>query len=227
MDNRLIRTVREVDVELREDASRILRALRFMSTLDMKLDEEIVKFIDENKDLIRNVNINKRKEELDKIFIGKGAKGFFDYVKQHDLEEDLGFRINDYKETTSLLGVYAQMDLLDDFPFTKQEKMQIKEIKSLLLKGKIDKIDLYQKGEYISLVASEILGVDKKEISNMYNSLPMHEAKDIDITAEEVCLLLNIEPGEELGSIMKSIENDIVLGKLENKKEAIINKLKR
>lgn len=227
IENKVIKTVREVDVELREDASRILRALRFMSTLNMKLDEEIVKFIDNNKELIKEVSVNKKKEELDKIFIGKGAKRFFDYVKEHHLEEALGFKITDYKDTTSLLGVYAQMELIDDFPFTKQEKMQIKEIKSLLIKGRIDKIDLYQKGKYISLVASDILGIEKKEINDMYNSLPVHEAKDINITAEEVCTILNIKPGEELGSIMKSIENDIVLGKLENKKEAIINRLKR
>ncbi len=227
IDRRIIKTVREVSVEFMEDASRMLRALRFMSTLDMKLDEEIIKFIDENKELIRNVNINKRKEELDKIFIGKGAKRFFDYVKKHDLGEVLGFKVNTFIETKSLLGVYAQINLIDDFPFTKQEKKQIKEIKSLLLKGKIDKIDVYQKGVYISSIAAEILGLDKRKVNDMYYALAIHEFKDIDITAEEICSVLNIKPGEELGSIMNIIENDIVLGKLENKKEAILNRLKR
>ena len=227
IQNKLIKTVRNVDVELREDASRIIRALRFMSTLDMNLDSAIVDFIDNNKELIKEVNINKRKEELDKIFASNGAEKFIEYVKEHKLEMAFSFEVTSFKNTTSLLGAYAQLQLLEDYPFTKQEKVQIKEIKSLLIKGNIDKIDVYQKGLYICSIAAEILDIDSKVINEMYLSLEIHEIKDIDITAEEICNFLNIKPGKELGSILKAIENDIVLGKLDNKKEAILNKLKR
>ena len=228
LNNRLIKTIRDVNIEFLEDSSRALRALRFMSALDLKLDKSIIDFIINNKDILKRINIVKKKEELDKLFKTRKVSKFMSFIKENELEEAIGFRVPlDFKETASVIGVYAQLDLIEDFVFTKYEKEQIKEIKSLLDKKNIDKIDVYEKGLYICTIASDILSISKRELNGIYASLPIRSVKDIDITSEEICNILQITPGKELGSVIKYIEKEIIKGTLNNSKEEIIDYLKR
>lgn len=222
LDNKLIKTVKDVTIELTEDPSRILRALRFMSVLDFDLEEELTHFIINNKELIKEISITKRKEELDKLFKTKKVTKFMNFVKEYNLDEVIGFKVNSFKEVDTVIGVWSQLEIIEEFNFTKYEKEQIKEIKSLLQKHKIDKIDIYQKGPYISSVAAEILGLSKKDIYDVYNNLPIKEMSEINIASEDVCKALNIEPGKLLGDILKQIEKAIVLGNVNNNKEDIL-----
>ena len=49
--NKLVKTIGSTNVRLNEDPVRILRAIRFAIILDFNLDEEIISFIKNNKDL--------------------------------------------------------------------------------------------------------------------------------------------------------------------------------
>ena len=228
LDNRVIKTIRDVNIEFIEDPTRALRALRFMSVLDFKLDPNIIDFIINNKDIFRRINIVKKKEELDKLFKTKKVSKFMSFIKEKSLEEYIGFKVPlDFKETDSVIGVYSQIEILDEFNFTKYEKEQIKEIKCLLLKKSIDKIDIYEKGLYIATIAADLMSISKKEINNMYKLLPIHSIKDIDITSEEICEILKIKPSKKLGDIIKYIEKEIIKGTLSNNKEEIIKFIRR
>ncbi len=227
LEKRVIKTLRNADEELKEDPSRILRALRFMNNLKMDLDEELKESIIRNKHLIRNININKRKEELDKIFKSKDIRKFVNFVKENNLEKEIGIIFPKPSNYSYIVSYYATSILLDKFNFTKNEKEQIKEIKSLINKGKIDKIDLYKKGLFISQAAGEILKINKKQLIKEYDELPIKESKDIDISTKEICSIMNIDPSEELGKAINKLEEMIVKGIIHNKKEEIINFLKR
>lgn len=226
LDNKVIKTIRDVKEELTEDESRIIRALRFMSSLDFELDKELKAFIINNKYLIKNVNLDKRKRELDKLFKTRKATKFMKFIKDESLEEYIGFKVEKYIETTTLIGGYAQLDFIDDYNFTKYEKEQIKGVKSLINKGSIDKIDLYKYGSFISSVAAEILGISKKDITKEYFSLPIKSRNEINISSLDICDIINIKPSKKLGEIISYIEKDILLGKLNNNKEDIIIYLK-
>ena len=227
LDNKVLRTIRNADVELIEDPTRILRALRFMNNLNMNLDKELEESIIRNKHLIREINVNKRKEEIDKILKHKNIKRFIHFIKENNLEKDLGIVFNSDKSYSFIVSYYATSNIIDNYNFTKNEKNDIKEIKSLINKGKIDKIDLYKKGLFISVASGEILNINKKELIKEYNDLPIKETKDICLTPSEICLCLNINPSKNLGLAIKKIEKAIIEGKIENTKEDIINFLKR
>lgn len=225
LKNSLIKPVKDVNILFKEDKTRMLRALRFMSALDMKLDQSIIDYIVKNKKELLNINNSKMKEELDKLFKSKKCIRFLEFIKDYGLEEYIGIKSNNFKVTDTVIGSYSQLELLKDLPFTKYEKEQIKDIKELINKGTIDNYDIYKKGLYISQCAADILGISKKEINLIYTNLPIKGIIDINLKSEEICNILNIKPGKLLGDILHTLEKEIVLGSLENERDKLIERL--
>lgn len=69
----VIRCVGNPDKRFREDALRILRALRFSSVLDFSIDDATVRAIHENKDLLSNISAERIFTELEKLLCGEGC----------------------------------------------------------------------------------------------------------------------------------------------------------
>ena len=223
--NKIIRTVRDVNIELKEDPTRILRAIRFMSELDFNLQSDIDNFIKNNKKYITKITYQKRKQELNKLFLSKKIDKFIDYVKNNNLEKYLSIKIPNKIIITDPIGVWSQLEVDDKYPFSKNEKKQMKEIKELTEKGYIDKYDLYKKGIYISNIVADILKFNKKELNLIYTNLPIKGIMDIDINCNEICEYLKIKPSKKIGEIIKTLEYEIVTGLLKNEKKEILNKL--
>lgn len=68
----LIRCVRNPDDRFREDALRILRALRFASAYGFRIEEKTAAAIHRNKDLLKNISAERIQAELTKMLCGKG-----------------------------------------------------------------------------------------------------------------------------------------------------------
>lgn len=69
----LIHCVRNPDDRFREDALRILRALRFASTYGFKIEEKAAAAIHRNKELLKNVSAERIQSELCKMLCGQGV----------------------------------------------------------------------------------------------------------------------------------------------------------
>ena len=72
--NKIIRCIGRPSDRFEEDALRILRALRFSSTLDFEIDTETEKAIFEKKDLLRGVSRERIYAELRKLLCGSGVE---------------------------------------------------------------------------------------------------------------------------------------------------------
>ena len=70
---KLIRCVRNPDDRFREDALRILRALRFASTYGFKIERKTATAIHRNKELLKNISAERIREELCKLLCGEGV----------------------------------------------------------------------------------------------------------------------------------------------------------
>ena len=70
---KIIRCVGDPDRRFNEDALRILRGLRFASTLDFQIEEKTAESIRRNKNLIKNISAERISKELLKLICGKGA----------------------------------------------------------------------------------------------------------------------------------------------------------
>ena len=214
--NRIIRCIGDIDKKLEEDPLRILRAIRFASILDFKIEEELYNKIKEKKELVGKLSTTRIKEELTKLLINSNYKKGLDYFRRLKLSPYLGIEFDDIKEVHDICGMYSQITFLKDYPFTKEEKDNITSIKEIVSNNKIDNRVVYKYGLYISIVAGSILGIDKKTITKIDKSLPIKSKSDINITGTEICDILCIKPSRIIGSIYNEIESLIIEGVLDN-----------
>ncbi len=224
INNRIINTVGDPFKKIEEDSLRILRAVRFATTLDFKLSDELKEAIKKFRYLLKNLSYYRKKEELDKIFSSSNNKYGIELIISLGLDEYLELsNIKNMIPTTYLIGTWAQLDVVDKYSFNSVEKESIKQITELMDKDLLDYNNLYKYGLYISTIVAEIKGIDKCLVNKKYNELSIHNKTDISITHREICMILDKNPGRFLSTIMKDIEYKIINKQLENKKEVLIN----
>jgi len=81
LNNRLISCVNNPNTRFREDALRILRALRFSSVLSFTIQDKTKQAIFEDKDLLNNIAYERIKIEMDKLLCGANVEQVLtDYV---------------------------------------------------------------------------------------------------------------------------------------------------
>lgn len=225
IDKKLIRTVGQSDKKIEEDSLRILRAIRFATTLNFKLDEELKEAMKKYKSNLKHLSYTRKKEELEKIFSSPNNKYGIKLLKELELEEPLELKL-DINITQSSLGIWAQIKNFN-YPFTRQEKETITQINQTLNDNILDPNILYKKGLYISSLVGEIKNISKKDILEIYNKMQIHDRMEINIEPLEICDYLNIEPSSILNHILKDLEDNIINNKLKNEKEIIKNYLNK
>ena len=224
IDNKIIKTVGNADKKISEDSLRILRAIRFATTLDFKLDNSLKIAIVNNKDLLKSLSYYRKKEELDKIFSSANSKYGLNLIKELGLSNVLELsNINNVVSTTYPIGIWAQLGCVDKYDFNKTEKETIYKINELMDKDLLDNNNLYKYGLYISTIVGEIKGMDVKLINESYNHLYIHNKTEIKIEPEEICSILDKKPGKFLKDIINDIEYKLVNKELENDNEILRN----
>lgn len=223
LKEKVIRTVGDPKVRFEEDVLRILRAIRFATILDFKLDREVIDAIKECSPLLYNLSINRKKEELDKIFSSPNAEKGIELLLGLGLDKFLGLdNLAKVKHTSSLIGVWTVLDVLDKYPFSSNERELIKSVKDALDHNNLDPYNLYKYGLYANSVAGEIKGLDIKTITESYNNLVIQAKKDININSEEIMEALNRGSGSYLKDVYNDIEKEILYRRLSNEKDKII-----
>ena len=71
--NKVIRTVGNAEERFNEDGLRIMRALRFASTLNFNIEEETKKAIHKQKHLLKNISVERITVELNKLLMGSNT----------------------------------------------------------------------------------------------------------------------------------------------------------
>lgn len=226
LNNHILKTIIPADTSFKIDALRILRAIRFAAILSFKLSNEIEKAIVDNKNLLKDISYNKKKEELDKIFGSSYAKEGIKLIKKFGLDKELElFSIDRVKDYSDIVGIWAMINP-ENYPFTTSEKDLINKINIVYDMDNLDNIVLYKYGLYVNILAGINKGIKKKDILKKYNELTIKSKDEIDVTASEICDLLKKRPGSFLGKIYIDLENQILTNKLINKKEDILKYIK-
>ena len=97
INNRLIRCIGDAETRFREDALRILRALRFSAVLGFSIDENTALAIHKCKDLLKNISAERIQIEFSKLICGKNA---YNVLQEYadvicvfipEIEESIGF----------------------------------------------------------------------------------------------------------------------------------------
>lgn len=227
IDNKIIRMVGSPKTRLKEDSLRILRAIRFATVLNFKIDNTLQKYIKKYGYLLKDLSSYRKKSELDKIFSNSNYKYGITLIKKFKLHKYLGIKnFRKIHPVNSSIGIWAQFDVGEEYKFTRNEKNMIDSIKKLLNQNIIDKYCVYKSDLYILGIVAQIKGISKEKITEVYNSLTIKDRKEINITTTEICDILNIKPSSILKDIWLCLEKEIINGRLNNNKEEIIKYLK-
>ena len=215
--NKVIKTVGNPERKFEEDALRILRAIRFATVLNFEIDGKAKEAIWTAKSLLKNISYNRKKEELDKIFVSSNARYGIDLLIDLEVDKELDiYNLTDIKLGEDILGIWASLNVSDKYPFTNNEKELMSKIKEVVDIKEQTNMVLYKYGLYVNVLAANILGKDKKSIMRQFEVLPIASRRNIDITSGEISEIVKVNKGEIFKEVYGLLEESIVEGILSN-----------
>lgn len=239
--NKLVRTVNEPNERFEEDALRMLRAFRFSSKLSFDIDERTYFAICKNANLIKFISIERIVSEFRKLLAGKGNVNSMNLF----IKSGLANHIPVIKDIT----IYKDCS---NYTFTQSlyylsylNNISIENIKSFKLSNnEIKKIKTYGKiyNEFINNTPIELILYNyKKEdaifIVNIFNFmstenienifLTINSFSDVDITIPELIKIIEKPAGSWVKDIVKTLEKNILLKKINNNYTEIVDFLKK
>ncbi len=217
LDNKIIRLIGP-KTKIKQDSLRILRAIRFATILNFKIDKKLEDAINKYKIYLENLSTDRKKQELKKIFEHKNREYGVELIKKYNLEQYLKINLNKLVLTKNINGIWAQILIDDSYNFTKEEYKEINKIIKLKDK-KFDLYDLYKYGPKILETVNEIKHEDTN-IKELYKKLKIKDRDEIDINFFEICEITNAT-NKVLTKIYEDIEKQIIYDKLQNKKSEI------
>ena len=226
IDNKIIRLIGD-NTKLREDPLRILRAIRFATILDFTIDVSLCDGINMYKELIKEIPLTRVKLELDKILVSENYKKGLNYLKKFDLLEVLGIQYKHIISTQDLCGMWAQLKVSVDYPFTKEEKDNITKIKQIVNSNNLDNYTVFKYGLYISTVASKILNINSDKIVEIYNNLPITSKNELNISIPEIKDILDTDDFSLVKEIEEKIIIKIVNNELQNEHDLLVNYIRQ
>ena len=228
INKKIIRTVADPMKSFSTDALRILRAIRFATTLNFELSSSVVEAIKENKYLLRDLSFHRKKEELDKIFSSANIDVGINLLKSLNLEEVLQLKnLDKVKGCSQVIGAWTILDVDDIYPFTRNELQLMKEIRIIMNTSPLSKDNLYYYGLYVCSVAAEILGINKRKVTRVYESMNIHKRSDILIDSYDIMNILNISEGPILSDIWKELEREVLNGDVDNERNELLFAVKK
>lgn len=228
LNRKLIRTIGDSDERFQQDALRILRAIRFATVLDFQLDGEVANAIYQHRNLLKELSYQRKKEELDKMFVSGHAKRGIDMLLEFHLDKYLELdNLSKVENTDSLVGIWSILNVEDKYPFSNNEKELMKNIRIVMNLNNYDPMALYRYGLYVNSVAGEMKGLDKKKITECYRDLVIHHRRDLALSSEEIMDYLQKSPGEYLSDIYEDVEREVLYHRLANDKKSLLDYIKK
>lgn len=235
--NKIIKTVNNPNERFFEDALRMLRAFRFSSKLGFKIEENTLKAIKNNAELIKFVSIERIVNEFRKLLTGKGNKRSLELLLDSKLNNYIPFldeisKIIDFSNYNFCQSLYILSNINDiSFEKLKELKLSNKEIKQVKIYEKINKdfisnvpleIILYNYDiKDVAFIASYSKYCDKEDIEKI--KLPIESFNDIAITSMEIISIIDKPAGPWIKEIIKKLEEDIILSKIDNRRKDILD----
>ena len=235
--NKVIKTVNNPNERFFEDALRMLRAFRFSSKLGFEIEENTLKAIKNNAELIKFVSIERIVNEFRKLLTGRGNKRSLELLLDSKLNNYIPFldeisKIIDFSNYTFCQSLYI-LSKINDISFEKLKELKLsnKEIKQIKIYEKINEdfssnvpleIILYNYDvNDVTFIASYSNYCDKEDIEKI--KLPIKSFNDIAITSMEIISIIDKPAGPWIKEIIKKLEEDILLSKIDNRRKDILD----
>jgi tRNA nucleotidyltransferase (CCA-adding enzyme) len=240
LDNQLIRAIGEADERFKEDALRILRAIRFVAKLNFNIEEATLKAMREDICLLKNIANERIISELKNIFklpyktkavlylekcnfslafkeLDKGIKAF--YSGDVDI---------DFSEFFALSMYLEKMDIPSYWRFSNNEVKKINLLKDLLEKLEIKNFNpylVYKYGLKDCLRTNQIRLLlnhddEAKNIKSIYEKLPIRALADLAFTGKDFLELKKLN-NQRIGEVLELMAREVVELRLKNTYEEL------
>lgn len=230
----LIRAVGDPDQRFKEDALRMLRAIRFTSQLDFTICPETLASIQRHAGLIRFVAIERVKIEIDKILFNEHTERSMNYMVKTGLLEHLPagnlFTVDwasyDPIGNSTSGWVYMLYKTNSDFKtiagykFSNEEKRLIKGATKAVRLEKWNEWTYYCFTVSQLQIAADIRGLDV-DIIKQKQDLPIQSLADIACSGLDLIEWSGQRQGPWIKHCLEQIEKEIVHGRLQNNREII------
>ena len=250
LKNHIIRAVGNPEKRFHEDALRMMRAVRFMSQLEFKLEEKTEQAIKDNHELLKKISVERIREEFVKMGLGSFSREAFQIFLGTQLSED----VPDFAGKKDLLQVYPQLKfsptmetslwaviiILLKVPNEKIGKFMRDWKNSNAMTEKVEQIikmfdliadhvptdyDLFEAGEDIiinTIDVAHILGqpISSEALVDRYLALPIKKPSELAVDGRFL-IKRGMRPGAQLGHTLNKIRELVVAGEIENSEEAI------
>lgn len=102
LSNKTIRTVNNPNIRFKEDGLRILRCLRFSSTLNFIIEKNTSKAIFENKEILNKISTERINQEFSKLICGKNIENILtEYIEIIGVFIPEILQLKDFKQNNS------------------------------------------------------------------------------------------------------------------------------
>ncbi|GAA0037587.1 CCA tRNA nucleotidyltransferase [Lactobacillus amylovorus] len=250
LKNHIIRAVGNPEKRFHEDALRMMRAVRFMSQLEFKLEEKTEQAIKDNHELLKKISVERIREEFVKMGLGPFSRQAFKIFLDTQLSED----VPDFAGKKDLLQVYPQLKfsptmetslwaviiILLKVPNENIGKFMRDWKNSNAMTEKVEQIikmfdliadhvptdyELFEAGEDIiinTIDVADILGqpVSSEALVDRYLALPIKTPSELAVDGRFL-IKRGMRPGAQLGRTLNQIRKKVVACEIENSEEAI------
>ena len=254
LDTKVIRCVGIPNKRFNEDALRMLRAIRFSSQLNFKIDKETFNSITNNASLISSISKERVRSELSKILLSNNAylgvsnlkiTGLLRYIfpfnlninpKIDKLPKDLSCRLSFLFLKISLEEILNSMKVLTFDNKTIDSTIKLltcyPDLDSCSTKAnckrlinKVSKNNIFTLLNFYEILNDINLSNLEKTINDILNNNEALIIKDLNINGNDLKNELNIS-GKKLGETLNYLLNEVIEENIKNEYSFLIEKAK-
>ncbi|QVK16977.1 CCA tRNA nucleotidyltransferase [Mycoplasmatota bacterium] len=242
IEDKIIRTVGNPYDRFQEDALRMLRAFRFVSTLGFTIENEALLAIKQNAHLIKNISHERILIEFDKMMRGTNFLKAIEVLVSTSFHEHLPILKNgletinktkivplDLFEFLTICAVSSSYEQVMELPISNHNKKEIRIVYEMF---ELDIIDypkplIFRNGLRNCLFTNKLNvflnhTTDKKtEIIEAYQSMPIHKQCDVKFKGDDIITLFNKEPGSWISDVLDDLCLKILIGEFQNEYQVI------
>lgn len=223
LDNKLIKTIGNPDNRFNEDALRMLRAIAFISKLGFDIEKDTYNSILNNKELLKNVSVERIRIEFDKISNGKyrsKAWEVFYNLKLNEIFPNMPIIKSYDKSFNDILidSLLENGEISDFWQISKTNINTLRKCKELIINGITD-YNLFMSGYLASKCVLDYL---KKDIS-MYENLKIKSLNDLKINGNDLKFVTDNKRSECLNHLAKLVLEN----KIDNNYDCLLEEAKK
>ncbi len=248
LTKRIIRAIGDPETRFKEDALRILRAIRFVAKLNFTIEEKTRKAIEKNLKLLLEISIERIINEFEQIFAYDHHKEALKYLVKSDIakvfnEFNRGLELYiqssiklNFLEFFALCLYINKLEIPNYWRFSNKEKTRITRLINIVKvtqRNSYNPLLVYQTSKELCLSANEISQVinsknnQKDLIEQIDKHLPIRKTQDLKINGNDLLKIADFANEEIIGEILKELEAKVLHNELENEDEELIAYAKR